>query len=300
MTPPDRSTSFWTTSFWRRQGRNLRQILAATTALAIDAPRAVFLTVSRWRTARQLTNKRDQVNYWQMSHEEQWNYYAPERDKDTRIAVCLSTMFGRYARLAGQPQLQLALAIDYSDEKSAQRALAKGADPNFTGNIPLIFKHSWKAAPPLLSAAAPKVGIWVKWQYKNVQKNREADENRQSGLVRALLDAGADPNIRDADGTTALHYAIANENKGLIRLLLERGADMNLPATSDGNGLTALQAAKAQDKPDVLAILEAWPDIKAQRDAEIAKAAKERAAQQIMDERDKLDRLIPHRRRHAP
>lgn len=36
-----------------------------------------------------------------------------------------------------------------------------------------------------------------------------------------LLDQGADPNIMDLDGNTALHYAIYGQNVALVKKLLE-------------------------------------------------------------------------------
>ncbi|MFH1267695.1 MAG: ankyrin repeat domain-containing protein [Planctomycetota bacterium] len=56
--------------------------------------------------------------------------------------------------------------------------------------------------------------------------------------VRALLDAGADPNLRVTDdGLTPL---MISESAALVRLLLERGAD---PRQSDDTGATALHHA---------------------------------------------------------
>jgi ankyrin repeat protein len=51
--------------------------------------------------------------------------------------------------------------------------------------------------------------------------------------VRFLLDNGADPNIQDKDGMTALHQAVrlcnAPEHQKVVALLLERGANINIP-----------------------------------------------------------------------
>jgi hypothetical protein len=50
----------------------------------------------------------------------------------------------------------------------------------------------------------------------------------QLDRLRDLLDGGADPNTRFADGITALHAAAAMGHLDAIRLLLERGADRTL------------------------------------------------------------------------
>lgn len=64
--------------------------------------------------------------------------------------------------------------------------------------------------------------------------------NDGARLVRALLEAGADPNARDRAGCTVLMYAASNNRPGIdasvlatVRLLLDAGADPT--ATNQGN-----------------------------------------------------------------
>lgn len=57
------------------------------------------------------------------------------------------------------------------------------------------------------------------------------------GCVKALLEAGADPNAREPEGQTAI---IATKKAEVTRTLLEAGADAN---AQDINGLTALDCA---------------------------------------------------------
>jgi ankyrin repeat protein len=57
--------------------------------------------------------------------------------------------------------------------------------------------------------------------------------------TRALVDAGADPNLTDAEGTTALVRAIVNVHYDVAGVLLEHRADPNI---ADASGMAALYA----------------------------------------------------------
>ena len=62
-------------------------------------------------------------------------------------------------------------------------------------------------------------------------------------MVRAILAAGVDKDVRDALGGTALHVSIYQQNLNVIRLLLQNGFDPNVKSTK--NGSTPLHYAVA-------------------------------------------------------
>jgi ankyrin repeat protein len=66
-----------------------------------------------------------------------------------------------------------------------------------------------------------------------------ARENALEG-ARALIDAGADLNLADSEGTTPLIMAIVNRHNDIAVLLIEKGAELN---AADATGTTALYAA---------------------------------------------------------
>jgi ankyrin repeat protein len=70
-------------------------------------------------------------------------------------------------------------------------------------------------------------------------------------LLRTMLEAGGDPNIRDDAGATALMWAIDDVAK--VKVLLDRGAD---PNARSGHGRTPLLLAAGQlDSHDVIQLL---------------------------------------------
>lgn len=72
--------------------------------------------------------------------------------------------------------------------------------------------------------------------------------------VRLLLERGADPNVSNADGLTALMQACSSDDRPVevVRLLLDRGADVN---AASPEGLTALDFAALRNDPAIRAAL---------------------------------------------
>jgi len=56
-------------------------------------------------------------------------------------------------------------------------------------------------------------------------------------VVELLLEHGANPNVRDYDGYTPLHYAVEGCHVDVARVLLDHGAD---PTIRNNNGMTPL------------------------------------------------------------
>ena len=61
-------------------------------------------------------------------------------------------------------------------------------------------------------------------------------------IVRLLLEHGADPNARDRDDRTSLHYAAFYRHYEIVKLLLDYGANL---CARDRNGRTPAGYARA-------------------------------------------------------
>jgi len=81
-----------------------------------------------------------------------------------------------------------------------------------------------------------------------------ASAGRHVEIVRALLEAGANPNARQQGGFTPLHAAAQNGDVDIARLLLDKGADREARAE---NNQTALDFALLRGHAAVAAVLEA-------------------------------------------
>jgi ankyrin repeat protein len=78
---------------------------------------------------------------------------------------------------------------------------------------------------------------------------REPGSRDPLEALQLLLAAGADPNVKAADGSTPLHQAVQEEHVGMIRALAAAGA--KLDAVNKDN-LTPLLLAEAPKKPNPL------------------------------------------------
>ena len=80
--------------------------------------------------------------------------------------------------------------------------------------------------------------------------------NGHEGVIQLLLEKGADFNIKDKDGETALIKAVRCWNEpraeAIVRLLLEKGADVK---AQDQDGKTALTKAARYGHKGVIRLL---------------------------------------------
>lgn len=78
-------------------------------------------------------------------------------------------------------------------------------------------------------------------------------EAKGAALIGLLLSNGADPNLRDTQGASALHHAVMRpDGPVIIPVFIENGADAN---AVDRNGMTPLVYAVVNDKPELVELL---------------------------------------------
>lgn len=99
----------------------------------------------------------------------------------------------------------LMAAVINADEPMCEKILDEGADPNATPS-PLLKAISMNGYD---SRKSPSVGT-------------------HSGIIRLLLERGANPNIRGSYGNTPLHKASFHDQADIVRILLYSGANPNM------------------------------------------------------------------------
>ena len=80
--------------------------------------------------------------------------------------------------------------------------------------------------------------------------------DRDSALIKYLLDRGADPDIKANNGFTALYHAASRGNVEGVRLLLSGGADPTIPIFS---GKIAIEIAADNRHREIVTMLESAP-----------------------------------------
>lgn len=74
-------------------------------------------------------------------------------------------------------------------------------------------------------------------------------------VLKAMLDRGVSPNLRDRNGRTLLMLAAENGHLDTVRLLLQRGADPNARSVFSE---TALDAARRSGNPAIVRLLQQY------------------------------------------
>ena len=93
----------------------------------------------------------------------------------------------------------------------------------------------------------------------------DAARGRDASAVRVLLEAGADANLRQPDGATALHWAAHWDDAEMARRLLHAGADVD---AAGAYGVTPLSLAAANASVSLVELLlDAGADPNAARDS---------------------------------
>ena len=143
-------------------------------------------------------------------------------------------------------------AVKYGNAALVAALLEAGANPN----APTQYGESPIGAAA--GSAEPEVIRLLAAAGAEVNRRHQADgafplhravlgEGAKS-RVGALLEAGANPHLRDAEGNTPLHLAAPEDDTAVISLLVNAGADWS---TRNDNGETPLEVARHRASPPV-------------------------------------------------
>lgn len=139
------------------------------------------------------------------------------------------------------------LAARYSEGGIMRMLAAKGADPKFIHDMAYWTQgggyedvHVAEGATSVLMAAAGMGHRLFGWD-GDPEPDLVAEEARTLDAVKAAIELGAPMDAANADGNTALHFAMARKQQSVIIYLLEKGAS---PEAKNKRGQTPAEFGK--------------------------------------------------------
>ena len=154
-------------------------------------------------------------------------------------------------------QTPLHTAVDHNRPEEVKFLLKAGADPNARESPGALIKQEYDSDPAKLNEWGLPALHCAVWHTRNLD------------IITALLDAGADPNMRAHFDRTPLHSAVPpyethetrETHKAIVRALVKAGA--NLEARNETDMWTPLHWAAQQSATATKALLEAGANVEA-------------------------------------
>ena len=143
----------------------------------------------------------------------------------------------------------------YGQKKMMELLLAEKADVNLLdgdGFTPLHWAATFDRSDAVKVLLANKADMNLKVQKYGWTALRLAVIHGHMATAEALLNGGADPNVKDEENIPLLHQAVIRGKKEMVGLLLDKKADVN---TKDSDGETALDEAEEQGNKDIIELL---------------------------------------------
>jgi ankyrin repeat protein len=143
----------------------------------------------------------------------------------------------------------------YGQKKVMELLLAEKADVNLLdedGFTPLHWAATFNQSDAVKVLLANKANMNLKVQKYGWTALRLTVIHGHMATAEALLNGGADPNVKDAENIPLLHQAVIRGKKEMVGLLLDKKADVN---TKDRDGETALDEALEQGNKEIIELL---------------------------------------------
>ena len=176
--------------------------------------------------------------------------------KSLTVGLCVALMLAGAAQTAAAQDVRLPDAAMRGDLEAVRLLLAEGVDVNAVqgdGNTALHWAAYRRNAELVRLLVDARADTAAKTRIGDMTPLFMAAKVGDAEIMELLLQAGADANIANTNGTTPLMLAAGSGKTAAVQLLLDHGGDVN--ARDITNGQTAVMFAAALNRGEAISML---------------------------------------------
>ncbi|KAI0851851.1 hypothetical protein F5Y00DRAFT_274688 [Daldinia vernicosa] len=194
------------------------------------------------------SSNRQNYNDWFRIYWNRRRYYGGNEVPDRLSSLMIASLLG-LEKVVCMLLKEKGLDFDARDDKYDRSALFWACTEGYEAVVEILLNFDTKKRGGIFARKSPSLDLKNKYGWTLLL---EATSRDYEGMVKLLLEKGADINLKDKLNKSALYIAAERGNEGLVKLLLKKGAKIDLKFK---RYLSPLEAAARGNHKAILRLL---------------------------------------------